>query len=119
MKTDYSRFWEKVDVRQDDECWNWRTPTKNNHSPSFFFEGKHSFASIVSWKIHFGEVPKGLFICHECDNANCVNPLHLWLGTPKDNMADLAEKVKLETQFRLLEGRKPATRSDYRTPLTA
>ncbi len=41
---------------------------------------------------HRGHVPDGKNVCHRCDNPGCVNPDHLFIGSQRDNLADMTAK---------------------------
>ena len=87
------RFWEKVDKKSKDECWLWTASCVNSGYGQIAdgFNGMIT-AHRLSWILHYGEIPKERFILHKCDNKICVNPNHLYLGTPSDNMYDRAKR---------------------------
>jgi hypothetical protein len=57
--------------------------------------GKLKGAHRLSWEIHYGPIPDGMFVCHRCDNRGCVRPDHLFLGTHSDNMCDAYAKGRI------------------------
>ena len=56
------------------------------------YQNKLQHAHRVSYKILHGEIPNNMCICHTCDNRGCVNPLHLFAASHKENMEDMVKK---------------------------
>lgn len=95
------RFWEKVEVRGVDECWNW-VGCVSGKAPHFYGRIKPTGqrerkAHQVSWELfHKKPFPKGKICRHTCDNPLCVNPKHLLVGTLKQNTQDAVERGRLK-----------------------
>ena len=85
------RFWNKVDIRDENDCWIWTGGTVKQYG-EFRFNDKIQSTHRISWQIHFGTIPEGMDVLHHCDNPPCVNPKHLFLGTHSDNMQDAEQK---------------------------
>ena len=104
---DIKRFWSKVDKKGEDECWAWNgAKTDGNLNYGLIGSGiyvknskggKTSFnlrAHRISYVLHKEDIPDKIFVCHHCDNPECTNPKHLFLGTAKDNNLDMANKKR-------------------------
>ncbi len=85
------RFWKRV--KKTSGCWLWLgtgVPAGYGHMKDA--NRRNVYVHRVSWEIHFGPIPDGLFVLHDCDNPSCVRPDHLFLGTNADNMKDCSRK---------------------------
>lgn len=83
-------FWNRV--KKTKKCWVWSGSIMMSGYGRININNKHYYAHRLSFEIHNGAVPKGLYVCHKCDNKKCIRPSHLFLGTPLDNMIDKTKK---------------------------
>jgi hypothetical protein len=115
------RFWSKVN--KTPTCWLWTGtfyPTGYGilrvtfpNSPS-----RNLRAHRVSWELHFGPIPEGMWVLHRCDVRACVRPDHLLLGTNADNIADMLRRERQSRgesngTSKLTENQVRAMRAEY------
>lgn len=82
-------------IIKTDTCWLWTKGVDKNEYGKIRDNPptkRHFRAHRVSYELHKGAIPEGMFVCHTCDNPRCIYPEHLFLGTAFDNNRDTIAK---------------------------
>jgi hypothetical protein len=83
-------------------CWEWTGPRNWQEYGQTNIGRKHWRVNRLSFTVFKSEIPKGMFVCHRCDNPPCFNPEHLFLGTGRDNANDCRDKDRLDRKRTIL-----------------
>ena len=80
-------------ITTESGCMEWQGAINllNGYGMATVF-GKSETIHRHIYRLSKGEIPKGLFVLHKCDNKICINPEHLFLGTNQDNIDDMIQK---------------------------
>jgi hypothetical protein len=91
QKLKFHGWTEVLRVPELGECWESRAPEKG---PYRYVSSRAVPLSAhrVSYEHHKGPIPEGMLVRHRCDNPPCVNPEHLEVGTPLENMMDAVQR---------------------------
>lgn len=111
---DEARFWKKVNKDCDrvpalenpdlyshvvGNCWEWTGLSDKKGYGLIVIKKERYIATRISYSIQYGIDPIGFFVCHHCDNPKCIRKNHLYLGTPKDNVADMIKRERFSLRI--------------------
>lgn len=80
-------------------CWEWSGYAGASGYGQIWHGGRTLTVSRCAYEVWVGPIPDGTSVCHTCDNPPCINPEHLWLGTPADNARDKVAKGRDNNPF--------------------
>ncbi len=98
MATTTERFAAKYEAEPNSGCWLWTGGAGQDEYGHFSYDGHLTTAHRASYQLHVGSVAKGQYVCHRCDTPSCVNPDHLFVGSPSDNLWDSVLKGRRNPQ---------------------
>lgn len=80
-------FWDRVS--KGDSCWLWTGALSQAGYGQMRIDKRAHLAHRLSYAWHRGPIPKGAYIDHTCWTPTCVNPDHLRVATPGQNLQNL------------------------------
>jgi HNH endonuclease len=89
------RLWSRIDQSTTEGCHPWMGPLARNgygYLSTGLRTGRKILAHRAVWQLMYGPIPKGLVVCHGCDNRRCCNPAHLRVDTHKGNIQECIAK---------------------------
>lgn len=108
------RFQEKYIPEPMSGCWLWIASVNACGYGTVRAYQKPMLAHRVAYLLYRGEIPEDTCVLHTCDNPPCVNPEHLFLGTPMDNVTDMERKNRSYHPAGENHGRAKLTADDVR-----
>lgn len=103
-----NRFWEKVDIREPDQCWPWKFYSERYGR--FWLSSGYALAHRVAYMLHhdlesLDDIPDDV-VKHRCHNTLCCNHRHLRAGTQSENLKEACTEGDRETRFTDVEVRE-------------
>jgi hypothetical protein len=79
-------------TKKTDGCWLWIGYRDPNGYGRLHLKGTPQLAHRLAYAVRYGSIPDDRQACHKCDNPQCVNPEHIFLGSQADNNHDKIRK---------------------------
>jgi hypothetical protein len=92
------RLWDRY-VVTGSGCWEYTGVIVPNGYGRFRLNGRNVYAHRAAYEIANGQIPVGMYVCHHCDNKPCINPDHLFIGSPRDNFQDAYVKGRITSRW--------------------
>lgn len=94
-------------------CWLWTAAKHERGYGRVRIGNALVSAHRLAWELYYGRpVPAGMYVCHTCDNAACINPAHLFAGTPGENNYDAIIKRRRPRRYKRRKPLASIARSD-------
>ena len=95
---DLRRFWSKVALAGDDECWTWIASVGTCGYPQIRWRRTDGTSIVarghrLAYALTHGREPVEDLL-HSCDNRVCVNPAHLHPGDQAENIAEMVQRLR-------------------------
>lgn len=107
-------FWKGVAIRSHDQCWPWLKSKNNKGYGRVVYQGREWKAHRLAFTLAKGPIPEGLCVRHKCDYPACCNPMHLRLGTIRDNNHDCIDRGRHIAPRGVRNGNTKLTLDDVR-----
>jgi hypothetical protein len=78
----------------DNGCWIYKKSASGSYG-KVRWRCKWYSAHRSSYEVFVGSIPKEKWVCHKCDSPKCINPDHLFLGSPSENRRDAVAKKRI------------------------
>jgi hypothetical protein len=88
-------FW--TSVHFGESCYEWMGSIQGAGYGTKWHDGRVMLTHRIAWEERNGPIPKGMLLCHTCDNRRCVRLDHMFLGTDLDNSRDKWSKGRGRT----------------------
>jgi hypothetical protein len=109
------RIWSAIDRGAEGDCWLWMHSTNNRGYGQVGIGNNDNYlAHRVIYFIATGKQPGRLKVLHSCDTPRCCNPNHLFLGTQRVNVLDMAAKGRDTKALGVDNGRAKLTPESVR-----